>query len=328
MFVRSQEDMGKVPATDTTAQPTQQSIAHFPQQQLQQSGVSGSGSDEKQQRYSTIAPRPALTAQQLAKPPPTKKKASATAKEPRRPAGAAKPTKPRAEKRKKRVSSSGGNIAAVEASAATTTTATVPTVSEVLGLVPPPPPPPQLTATGLTTFDVDDRLIQELLAGLPASSWLPTDPLTSDDWFMDPGSAVIAQSNLFPLAAQPPLPPSSSALSSLLDSTQCSANVAAKNTTLEAAAAGSHQASPDVRVLAGVRQKRDMPLLSGRPAKGNPLTGFAKKHGVGYAVGNQVAILSPALLSSSPPSAKQLRQNPYNYYSPPKPVPRNHVKIA
>ncbi|KAJ2892453.1 hypothetical protein IWW38_003215, partial [Coemansia aciculifera] len=145
---------------------------------------------------------------------------------------------------------------------------------------------------------------------------------------MDPGSAVIAQSNLFPLAAQPPLPPSSSALSSLLDSTQCSANVAAKNTTLEAAAAGSHQASPDVRVLAGVRQKRDMPLLSGRPAKGNPLTGFAKKHGVGYAVGNQVAILSPALLSSSPPSAKQLRQNPYNYYSPPKPVPRNHVKIA
>ncbi|KAJ2731032.1 hypothetical protein IW152_004845, partial [Coemansia sp. BCRC 34962] len=89
----------------------------------------------------------------------------------------------------------------------------------------------------------------------------------------------------------------------------------------------SHQA-PDLRVLAGVRQKRDMTLLSGRPAKGNPLSGFAKKHGVGYAVGNQMAIISPALLSSSPPSAKQLRQNPYKYYSPPKPVSRTQSKSA
>ncbi|KAJ2427348.1 hypothetical protein GGF41_001718, partial [Coemansia sp. RSA 2531] len=328
MFVRSQEDSKKAPlAAATTTTKTSESTVQVPL--LLQQQQSGAAVAEEKQRYTTIAPRPTLVAQQPAKPPTAKKKANAAAKEQRRPAGTAKSAKPRAEKKAKQAAS------VASASAAESS----------VGLV----SAPQQATTDLSgpnafaALDADDRLIQELLAGIPASAWLPTDPLTSEDWFLDPGSSVFTHDNIFPPATQqqqqqqpPPLPASSSsshipgAFSALLTSGQpTTSTIPPNSTSLDAAAAGSHQA-PDMRVLAGVRQKRDTPLLSGRPAKGNPLSGFAKKHGVGvgYAVGNQVAILSPALLSSSPPSAKQLRQNPYKYYSPPKPVPRSQPKSA
>ncbi|KAJ2824800.1 hypothetical protein FBU31_003892, partial [Coemansia sp. 'formosensis'] len=317
MLMQSQENANSAPSvvsitTATTSQGTVQPPILSQQQQHPGTSVS-----EEKQRFTTIAPRPTLVAQHATKPAAAKKKTNAAVKEQRRPAGAAKLAKPRGEKKAKQTASA----RAAESAA------------------------PQQPVTDLArpnTFaalDADDRLIQELLAGIPASAWLPTDPLTSEDWFLDPGSSVITQDNTFPVATQqqqpPPLPPSSSSsthvpatMGALLTSSQSTTSIAPPNSTsLDAAAAGSQQA-PGLRVLASVRQKRDTPLLSGRPAKGNPLSGFAKKHGVGFAVGNQVAILSPALLSSSPPTAKQLRQNPYKYYSPPKPVPRSQPKSA
>ncbi|KAJ2875549.1 hypothetical protein GGH93_001497 [Coemansia aciculifera] len=319
MFVRSQEDANKAsPAASTTTTRASQGTVQLPILAQQQSGVSIA---EEKQRYTTIAPRPSLVAQQPSKPPTARKKTNAAAKEQRRPAGTAKSAKPRAEKKAKQAA------LVASASAADSSAAPQQASTDLSG------------SNAFAALDADDRLIQELLAGIPASAWLPTDPLTSEDWFLDPGASVGMHDNVFPLAAQqqqqpPPLPPSSSSthipgtLNALLASSQPASNTVPPNSTsLDAAAAGSHQA-PDMRVLAGVRQKRDTPLLSGRPAKGNPLSGFAKKHGVGYAVGNQVAIISPALLSSSPPSAKQLRQNPYKYYSPPKPVPRSQPKSA
>ncbi|KAJ1890045.1 hypothetical protein LPJ66_007703, partial [Kickxella alabastrina] len=85
--------------------------------------------------------------------------------------------------------------------------------------------------------------------------------------------------------------------------------------------------------LLSARSKRGSRLLSrgGAAQKGHPLDGFASKHAIGYPVGNQMmSFLSPALLSSSPPNAKQLRTNPYKYYSPPKhthrPLVADHSK--
>ncbi|KAJ1943126.1 hypothetical protein GGF37_002791, partial [Kickxella alabastrina] len=87
------------------------------------------------------------------------------------------------------------------------------------------------------------------------------------------------------------------------------------------------------QLLSAARSKHGSRLLSRGSAsqKGHPLDGFASKHAIGYPVGNQMmSVLSPALLSSSPPNAKQLRTNPYKYYSPPKhthrPLVADHSK--
>ncbi|KAJ2345135.1 hypothetical protein GGH91_002636, partial [Coemansia sp. RSA 2671] len=313
MFVRSQEEANRAPPATARAS---QGTVQLPVLLQQQPDTAVA---EERQRYTTIAPRPTLAVQQPAKAPAVKKKA----KEQRRPAGTAKPAKPRAERKTKQ-----STLASNAEPSAALVAPTQPAAADSSG------------PSTLAAQDREDKMIQELLAGIPASSWLLTDPLTSEDWFLDPGSSVITHDNIFPLGAQqqlqppPPLPSSLSSthvpatLAAVLAPSQPATSAAPpSSTSLNVAAAGSHQA-PDLRVLAGVLQKRDMPLLSGRPTKGNPLSGFAKKHGVGYAVGNQVAILSPALLSSSPPSAKQLRQNPYKYYSPPKPVSRIQSKAT
>ncbi|KAJ2307123.1 hypothetical protein IWW55_001127, partial [Coemansia sp. RSA 2706] len=165
--------------------------------------------------------------------------------------------------------------------------------------------------TSLFSLDADDSLIQELLAGIPATAWLPTDPLTSEDWFPDPSSSIITHDNP---------QPATSAYAASDPAGPAAAGQAGGEQTLDAAASSHPSATtPDARLLASVRAQRETPLISRHSARrGNPLHGFAKKHGIGYAVGNQTALLSPELLSSSPPKARQLRQNPYKYYSPPK----------
>ncbi|KAJ2480847.1 hypothetical protein IWW56_002157 [Coemansia sp. RSA 2131] len=184
--------------------------------------------------------------------------------------------------------------------------------------------------TSLFSLDADDSLIQELLAGIPSTAWLPTDPLTSEDWFPDPSSSIITQdtpqqfSGLYSVGHSTPtlaLQARSSALQpgvASLTTTPDTSALAAEH-TLDVATSIHASATPDTRLLANMRAKRETPLMSRHCSKrSNPLHGFAKKHGVGYAVGNQMALISPELLSSSPPNAKQLRQNPYKYYSPPK----------
>ncbi|KAJ2647578.1 hypothetical protein IWW40_004562 [Coemansia sp. RSA 1250] len=179
--------------------------------------------------------------------------------------------------------------------------------------------------TSLFSLDADDSLIQELLAGIPSTAWLPTDPLTSEGWFPDPSSSIITQET------QPIVSAAGSVTVPV--SEQSSAVSRASGTsmvkTLDAASSRLSNATPDARLLASVRSKRETPLISRHNAKrNNPLHGFAKKHGIGYAVGNQMAIISPELLSSSPPKPKQLRQNPYKYYSPPKHLlPRTRGQI-
>ncbi|KAJ2360149.1 hypothetical protein IW150_007582, partial [Coemansia sp. RSA 2607] len=50
---------------------------------------------------------------------------------------------------------------------------------------------------GSSINDAEDNLIQELLAGIPSTAWLPTDPLTSEGWFTDPTSSIITHDNIF-----------------------------------------------------------------------------------------------------------------------------------
>ncbi|KAJ2714965.1 hypothetical protein H4R19_001457 [Coemansia spiralis] len=216
---------------------------------------------------------------------------------------------------------------------------------------------PPAEPCGLFSLEADDSLIQELLAGIPSTAWLPTDPLTSEDWFPDPSSSVITQDYSVRSAEQPcmdaageetllrvaataraehanslassmgtlPLPPPPSADASSSGAGASSSSSAAKTprlgavNSLDATSSQALHATPDARLMAGVRSKRGTPLMSRNgPKRGNPLSGFAKKHSIAYPVGNQMAILSPELLSSSPPNAAQLRKNPYKYYSPPK----------
>ncbi|KAJ1993495.1 hypothetical protein GGI25_002759 [Coemansia spiralis] len=212
------------------------------------------------------------------------------------------------------------------------------------------------TASHLLSFDADDSFIRELLAGIPSTAWLPTDPLTSDGWFPDPSSSLIAQDNIyqqmelankdtdfaatagaFNPAATPNKAPGTTPNLAMLGALQpdnltttplqqISAvhNSISVETNLANAISQQPHATPDERLLASVRAKKETPLLNRHTSKkSNPLHGFAKKHGIGFQVGNQMAILSPALLSSSPPNAKQLRTNPYQYYSPPKPMQRH-----
>ncbi|KAJ1879180.1 hypothetical protein LPJ57_002979 [Coemansia sp. RSA 486] len=200
------------------------------------------------------------------------------------------------------------------------------------------------------SFDTEDNLIQELLAGIPSTAWLPTDPLTSEGWFTDPMSSVITQDKVFSSAdfqymgaetqacgAEKPgsltalhtKAPAAAADPRVLQteghSASTTATTSTRNQTLAAQPAAKNSAAPDSRLIAALRSKRESRLQNRGTGshKTNPLFGFAKKHGVGYPVGNQMmAYLSPALLSSSPPNAKQLRTNPYKYYSPPKPTHR------
>ncbi|KAJ2077694.1 hypothetical protein H4R24_004976 [Coemansia sp. RSA 988] len=192
------------------------------------------------------------------------------------------------------------------------------------------------TAIGseLASFDADDTLIQELLAGIPSTAWLPTDPLTSEDWFPDPSSSVITQDYPLQTVSQPA---SEAAFQHSGAETPVGNTAAAAETFAKTPIIGSSQAptvgcgNKDLPIGLGARQtgnaraKQSTPGSSRRSSSNaqqrtNPLSGFAKKHGIGYAVGNQMAILSPELLSSSPPKRKQLMQNPYKYYSPPKPL--------
>ncbi|KAJ2755369.1 hypothetical protein H4S06_003430, partial [Coemansia sp. BCRC 34490] len=208
-------------------------------------------------------------------------------------------------------------------------------------------------------FEADDLLIQELLAGIPSTAWLPTDPLTSEGWFTDPLSSLIVQETAQPLTEQQATVAGTSNLfqeagvssrpgHSLADDSGSSfaflqpglatdmlsnheiPGGLASSTNLVDAVGQQSQTTPDARLAANLRSKKETPLISRTSAKkGNPLSGFAKKHGIGFPVGNQMAILSPALLSSSPPNAKQLRTHPYKYYSPPKPTqrpPHNQTK--
>ncbi|KAJ2847203.1 hypothetical protein IWW36_003972, partial [Coemansia brasiliensis] len=183
--------------------------------------------------------------------------------------------------------------------------------------------------TSLFSLDADDSLIQELLAGIPSTAWLPTDPLTSEGWFPDPSSSIITQETQQGHSIDQPaisavgsatVPASERSTAENLATTSRVLSTSSSMTkTLDAASSRLSNAAPDARLLASVRSKRETPLISRHNAKrNNPLHGFAKKHGIGYAVGNQMAIISPELLSSSPPKPKQLRQNPYKYYSPPK----------
>ncbi|KAJ2133259.1 hypothetical protein GGF48_000335 [Coemansia sp. RSA 921] len=174
--------------------------------------------------------------------------------------------------------------------------------------------------TSLFSLDADDSLIQELLAGIPSTAWLPTDPLTSEDWFPDPSSSIITQDTPQQVSgfsvghATPTL-----ALQAGSSVQPSMASLTAPDTSALDVATSMHASvTPDTRLLANMRAKRETPLMSRSSKRSNPLHGFAKKHGVGYAVGNQMALISPELLSSSPPNSKQLRQNPYKYYSPPK----------
>ncbi|KAJ2554788.1 hypothetical protein EV175_002473 [Coemansia sp. RSA 1933] len=193
-------------------------------------------------------------------------------------------------------------------------------------------------------FEADDLLIQELLAGIPSTAWLPTDPLTSEGWFNEPVSSLISQdsaathsqkghssADIISSLEHSSTVATNSALASLqqglmADALSCqqeTVNSPLASTSLVGASGQSAQATPDARLMASLRAKKDTPLISRHNAKkGNPLSGFAKKHGIGFPVGNQMAILSPVLLSSSPPNAKQLRTHPYKYYSPPKPSQR------
>ncbi|KAJ1999459.1 hypothetical protein H4R26_005057, partial [Coemansia thaxteri] len=354
MFTRNQEDAGKAQSASdslghisaaTTAKASQgtgqPSLPATQQQQFQHQQQQLGTNANEEKRYTNIAPRPSMIAQQPAAAFLAKKKTISVAKAQRKSkkstaaaataAAAAAPAdgkmKARTVKRPKQAantafSSTLGN-ALVGSSASLT--AAPHTESATDGV-----------EANVFTLDGDDKLIQELLAGIPSSAWLPTDPLTSDDWFLDPGSSVITHDSIFQLPGPPSLAPRHSDNPTLSTPRAVSAagqsNATAmpeNNKFLEATAgAAGLQTTSDTRVLAGVRPKRDTPLLSGRPARGNPLSGFAKKHGVGYAVGNQVAILSPALLSSSPPSARQIRENPYKYYSPPKPTHRAQLKTA
>ncbi|KAJ2767361.1 hypothetical protein IWQ57_003981, partial [Coemansia nantahalensis] len=218
---------------------------------------------------------------------------------------------------------------------------------------------PPAEPCGLFSLEADDSLIQELLAGIPSTAWLPTDPLTSEGWFPDPASSIITQDYSARPAGAPgldatgeetllraaataradhanALAASTGALPPRLteapapgaeDKSRGGRNSSSTTKTprlggdasLDAASNQALQATPDARLLAGVRSKRGTPLMSrGGSKRGNPLSGFAKKHSIAYPVGNQMAILSPELLSSSPPNAAQLRKNPYKYYSPPK----------
>ncbi|ORX69621.1 hypothetical protein DL89DRAFT_293244 [Linderina pennispora] len=187
--------------------------------------------------------------------------------------------------------------------------------------------------------DQSDTLIQELLAGLPSSQMLQTDPLTSEEWFPDPSSSMIAQDSLFQyldsVSGQ-----TNNAVISATTPVAASSTAAAMDVNLDTLqtvlgsdpagpdAVGGSQVTPDARFIANVRAKRegqragDSPMLSSQRGskRAYPLQGFAKRHGIGVPVGNQMAILSPALLSSSPPQRQQLRQHPYKYYSPPKPT--------
>lgn len=244
-----------------------------------------------QPRYTHIAPRPIAPSQQgarqpLLQPKPTKSK---------------QPSVRRTNKERKKPTTK-------------ITTATKTTAS-----MPPPSTVPAVPSTNIVesrnnnpfVFDAEDeKFIQELLAGIPSggATWLPpTDPLTSEGWFPDPTSSVITQDSFF----QPP-------------PTTTTDTATAGN--LEAAAANAnHKQTPDGRLMATVRSTttKTTPLRSSSTSKRhNPLNGFAKKHGVGYPVGNQLALVSPALLSSSPPSARQLRQDPYKFYSPPQKQPK------
>ncbi|KAJ2157162.1 hypothetical protein GGF46_004706 [Coemansia sp. RSA 552] len=207
--------------------------------------------------------------------------------------------------------------------------------------------------TDLFSLDnADNQMIQELLARIPSTAWVPTDPLTSEGWFPDvaPPETVLGSQTQPPdgsseayLASDPAsLSTNASALktadtgmrnmlpaavpnNAALEATKRRSirpRKGAKSTTLDAASSSQlPHATPDARLLASVRSKRGETSLISRGSgakRGNPLRGFAKKHGVGYAVGNQMAVISPELLSPSPPNARQLRTNPYRYYSPPK----------
>ncbi|KAJ1797291.1 hypothetical protein LPJ59_003234, partial [Coemansia sp. RSA 2399] len=201
----------------------------------------------------------------------------------------------------------------------------------------------------LPLLEAEDLLIQELLAGIPSTAWLPTDPLTSEGWFTDPISSFITQDTTTHPQKELPATNASSSLISFstasshstlaslqpglvsdAQSLQETLNSPLQGTSLADAVGQQAQTTPDARLMASLRTKKDTPLMSRHNAKkGNPLSGFAKKHGIGFPVGNQMAILSPALLSSSPPNAKQLRTHPYKYYSPPKPTqrpPHNQTK--
>ncbi|KAJ2798319.1 hypothetical protein H4R20_004864, partial [Coemansia guatemalensis] len=198
------------------------------------------------------------------------------------------------------------------------------------------------TANGseLASFDADDSLIQELLAGIPSTAWLPTDPLTSEDWFPDPSSSVITQDYPLQTMSQPaseaafqhsgtePLAGSSAAAAAAAVAAATAAKTPVIGSGQTPAVGSSSKDLPiglGTRLTGNARAKQGTPGTSRRSSsnvkqRSNPLNGFAKKHGIGYAVGNQMAILSPELLSSSPPKRKQLMQNPYKYYSPPKPL--------
>ncbi|KAJ1899270.1 hypothetical protein LPJ66_002225, partial [Kickxella alabastrina] len=129
------------------------------------------------------------------------------------------------------------------------------------------------------------------------------------------------------LAEASPAPGSSSSATSLTATAASMLTSGARNQQL------TTHSNAKSQLLSAARSKRGSRLLSrgGAAQKGHPLDGFASKHAIGYPVGNQMmSFLSPALLSSSPPNSKQLRTNPYKYYSPPKhthrPLVADHPK--
>ncbi|KAJ1647072.1 hypothetical protein LPJ64_001537, partial [Coemansia asiatica] len=334
-------------------------------------------------RLTSIAPRPSMDAPAVQKPVKSIAKSQRRQKNKvkREPSGAAAPTSTR-------IPSAAAKAAATSATGGMSKgSSSIPSVA-IGGMSTAPPAGAALSAAaavatagnteqGSFSFDTEDNLIQELLAGIPSTAWLPTDPLTSEGWFTDPRSSVITQDSVFsnsdfqftnadsqvaaaektqPLtkgkqprapaaAAKGPHVPQAETYSSTVaagaigtsneplpgqPALRASASTLVANSTGGISGASSTQQAsaitPDSRLIAALRSKKDsrpQNRSNGSHKKTNPLVGFAKKHGVGYPVGNQMmAYLSPALLSSSPPNAKQLRTNPYKYYSPPKPAHR------
>ncbi|KAJ2090586.1 hypothetical protein IW138_002594 [Coemansia sp. RSA 986] len=343
MFARSKDDQ-KI--ADTSAAGPQN-----PSSQLEQNNTQFSAADT---RYTNIAPRPASgNQQQTVQNAPFKQSSSAPK------------TKKGVPKTKQSAPSGKQKVAARQQTKPRNVGKSVAKGGISKAKEPSQPVPKNSNSNNngaqpqLLPFEAEDMLIQELLAGIPSTAWLPTDPLTSEGWFNDPTSSLTIHDIADPQMDQPgkaTAVPASSKTTDIVSSFEAVSAVAPTSkiaplqpgpvtdalscqetpsnpipgASLVDATGQQAQTTPDARLMASMRAKKDTPLISRHNVKkGNPLNGFAKKHGIGFPVGNQMAILSPALLSSSPPNAKQLRTHPYKYYSPPKPTqrpPHNQTK--
>ncbi|KAJ2725769.1 hypothetical protein GGI07_000975, partial [Coemansia sp. Benny D115] len=182
------------------------------------------------------------------------------------------------------------------------------------------------------TGGAGDRVSSQLVSAAPAPAIPSTQALD-----LLKLEELLAESS-------PVLNAGDSGSSSNTANTTAAANTAAHASVVSLAKVSENQhaqTTPDSRIQAAARSKREGRITNrnngSSSQKANPLSGFAKKHGVGYpaaaaAGGSAVSHIPPALLSSSPPKARQLRANAYSHFSPPKPptgraiTPAAHTK--